>query len=357
MEKNPILLSYKTELLYISIWVVLTLAQIIITSHYFSLSAEYLIVDKIIFNTCFAVFLLPVWYPVRYNRWERKAWWVHVFAHLCIFAVYIIASLLVGYTLMWFYAGSHSDYMFHLHHSVWHRFIAGMLFYLITVLVYYLYIYIKQLNIKVANEIRLNQLIKDHELNLLKSQINPHFLFNSLNSLNALIIQNPEQSQKMLVALSEYLRYAVLANNNAYSTLQSELHNVKRYLAIEQLRFGNKLTYTFDIDPATDAVKIPSMLLQPLFENAVKHGVYESLQQVSIHVATACSSDRYVTLTIDNEYDANNIAPKKGSGTGLANIRARLQLSYGDKASLQTKIENGKFVATLKIPIKHSSKN
>jgi LytS/YehU family sensor histidine kinase len=118
------------------------------------------------------------------------------------------------------------------------------------------------------------------------------------------------------------------------------------------LRFGEKLSYERDIEPACLPLQIPAMLLQPLFENAVKYGVYESLQTVHIHVAVTVN-DRHVCIAISNNYDAGSGAPKKGSGTGLKNIRERLRLSYGADASLHTKVENGKFIAVLQIPVEN----
>jgi len=206
----------------------------------------------------------------------------------------------------------------------------------------------EQLNEKAANEIRLNRLLRDGELNLLKSQINPHFLFNSMNSVNALIIRNPEQAQKMLIALSDYLRYAVVSTNRTYSCVSDEMENIARYLSIEQVRFGDRLLYESHIAPQALSAEIPSMLLQPLLENAIKHGVYESLETVRI-VAKITRDRQYLNIEITNDFDEDGFVPKKGSGTGLKNIRERLRLMYGTSASMQTKTENGVFTVKLRI--------
>jgi LytS/YehU family sensor histidine kinase len=241
-----------------------------------------------------------------------------------------------------------AEYRHFLGISLWWKALEGLLFYVVTVLVYYLYLYMEQLNEKAANEIRLNRLLRDGELNLLKSQINPHFLFNSMNSVNSLIIRNPEQAQKMLVALSDYLRYAVLSSNRVYSCIADEMENIDRYLFIEQLRFGDRLQYKQEIDPAALTAEIPAMLLQPLFENAIKHGVYESLETVRI-VAKITKERQYLNIELSNDFDEEGIAQKKGSGTGLKNIRERLRLMYGTSATIQTKAEKGVFTVMLKI--------
>ncbi|GHT66282.1 hypothetical protein FACS189452_01890 [Bacteroidia bacterium] len=350
MDKNPILTNYKTTLLYIAIWMGATTVQIVFPGRFFNVPFHYIVLEVFVYNTLLALVLLPVWYPININKWENKRWDFYVVAH-CFLAFIIIAVWLsVSGLIMWIIAGNNSDYMHYMPLKNRMRFMQGLIFYLITVLTYYLYIYINRVKEKQVNEVRLNRLIKDNELNLLKSQINPHFLFNSLNSLNSLIIKNVEQSHKMLIALSDYLRYTVLSSNNPYFSLQQEIENIERYLAIEKLRFGNKLEYKFDIAADCFAVKIPSMLLQPLFENAVKHGVYESLQTVRIYASAAINNGALV-VTITNNYDAEHLAQKKGSGTGLKNIRERLRLSYNNTAGLLTKIEAGRFVATLKIPV------
>ncbi|MDR0693678.1 MAG: histidine kinase [Prevotellaceae bacterium] len=350
MEKNPIFKNYKTKLLYLLSWAGIICGQILIIHNTARYSLEYVVIDALVFNMLFAALLLPVWYPVRFNGWESKSWQFNVIVHLALVELFVALSVSTGYFIIWLLNTDNNHYLDYLQLSHGWKIVQGCMFYLVMVLVYYLYIHVEKLREKAANEIRLNQLIKDNELNRLKSQINPHFLFNSLNSVNSLIIRHPEQAQKMLVELSDYLRYAVLADNAIYSSLQHEMENIERYLAIEKLRFGEKLVYERTIDPACLPLKIPAMLLQPLFENAVKHGVYESLQTVRINV-TAKVDGTQVIFVISNNYDAGNGSQKKGSGTGLKNIRERLRLSYGVTASLHTKIEDGKFIAILQIPV------
>ncbi|MDR2801977.1 MAG: histidine kinase [Prevotellaceae bacterium] len=350
MEKNPILKNYKTKLLYLFVWMGIAYVEILIINATTNYSLEYIIFDALVFNALYAALLIPVWYPVRFNGWEHKSWQFNVVVHLMLVLLYISLSVSAGYFIVWLLDTGSETYQSYLQLTHGWKIIQGCMFYLIMVLVYYLCIHVEKLREKADNEIRLHQLIKDNELNRLKSQINPHFLFNSLNSVNSLIISHPEQAQKMLVELSDYLRYAVLATNTIYASLQHEVENIERYLSIEKLRFGEKLVYERNIDPACLPLKIPAMLLQPLFENAVKHGVYESLQTVCIHVSAKVDGT-HVVVVISNNYDAGNESQKKGSGTGLKNIRERLRLSYGAAASLHTKMEDGKFIAALQIPV------
>ena len=350
MNKNPIFSNYRSRMLYASIWATVIVVQTIGVYLSSDLPFGYAFADATIFSLLFAVFVIPLWYPVKFNRWERETWRFNLAAHISLACVVIVGWLMVGYGLCFLISLGSAGYRYYLNISLWWKALAGILFYAVAVLVYYLYVYVEQLNEKAANEIRLNRLLKDGELNLLKSQINPHFLFNSMNSVNSLIIKNPEQAQKMLVALSDYLRYAVLATNHEYSYMADEMENIARYLSIEKLRFGEKLLYEPDIDPSVLTAKIPAMLLQPLFENAIKHGVYESLETVRI-VVKITKDSQHLNIGISNNFDGEGISQKKGSGTGLQNIRERLRLLYGTSATMQTKAEHGVFTVILKIPV------
>ena len=350
VNRNPIFGNRRSFILYAGIWTLIIVVQTMMAYWADKLSFRYAFTDSAVFNILFAACLIPLWYPVRFNRWERRAWRFIFTAHLLLAIVVISVWLAVGYGICYLTGAGNDDYLHFLNTSLWRKAVEGFLFYVVAVLIYYLYVYVAQINEKTANEIRLNKLVKDSELNMLKSQINPHFLFNGLNSVNSLIISNPEQAQKMLVALSDYLRYAVLSTNNIYSHVADEMENIARYLAVEKLRFGEKLVFESAIDSECLSAEIPSMLLQPLFENAVKHGVYESLETVRI-MAKITKDSQYLNIMITNDFDQEGVSYKKGSGTGLQNIRERLRLLYGNAAAIHTKAENGVFTVILKIPI------
>jgi sensor histidine kinase YesM len=224
----------------------------------------------------------------------------------------------------------------------------GVFIFGLIVMSYYLFISLTNLAEKNAKEARLESLVKETELKMLRSQINPHFLFNSLNSISSLTVTDPEKARTMVVKLSDFMRYALARKDEQPVSLQSELENLRLYLEIEKVRFGDKLTTEEHIDPECLDFKIPVMLLQPLYENAVKHGVYESTETVKIYTQ-AKIIDGYIEIIIKNNYDT---APsmKKGTGTGLINVARRLELFYGNKASSKTLKENGLYTITLYIP-------
>ena len=347
MNQNPIFGNYRSRLLYAGIWMLIGLGQAIVL--YFSgLAFGHALADSVVFNLIFAALLIPLWYPLRFSRRADKHWQAQ-FGILSVLAILVLTVwLLAAYGLSYLVGPNHAAYTDFLQNSLWWRWIQGLLYYTVMVMVYYLCIYVERLNEKALNEIHLHQLIKDGELNLLKSQINPHFLFNSMNSVNALILKQPEQAQKMLVALSDYLRYAVQSSQRVYACLADEMENISRYLSMEQLRFGDKLQYEAQIAPNCLDMEVPAMLLQPLFENAIKHGVYESLETVHILVNITIEG-AYLHIVLRNNYDANGQSSKKGSGTGLHNTRERLRLLYGPDAAMQVRAEPPLFTVEITI--------
>ncbi|MDR1021982.1 MAG: histidine kinase [Prevotellaceae bacterium] len=348
---NPILRSYRSRLVYVAGWMIVIDVYISVAFYVSRIPFHILLIDALAFNLLLAMCFLPLWYPIRYNSWDKKSWRFNILAHCILFTLMLAACLGCSYAITYLFAAKDSGvYLDFMVSSLPWKMLEGALLYAIVVMVYHLCIAIEQLNEKAANEIRLTKMLKDGEINLLKSQINPHFLFNSLNSLNSLIIKDANQSQEMLVALSDYLRYTVLATHREISTLKEEMENIRRYLSIEQLRFGSKLAYEMNMAEDCLPLKIPTMLLQPLFENAVKHGVYESTEVVRI-VARAAQKMQHLHIEISNNFDTEAVGQRKGSGTGLKNTKEQLRLLYGASALLQTKVENGTFVVALKIPI------
>jgi LytS/YehU family sensor histidine kinase len=224
----------------------------------------------------------------------------------------------------------------------------GVVIYAIIILTYFLFASLTNLSEKSAREAKLESLVKETELKMLRSQINPHFLFNSLNSISSLTVTDPEKARSMVIKLSDFMRYALSRKDEQPVSFRSELDNLRVYLDIEKVRFGDRLSTEEHIEGVTLEAKIPMMLLQPLYENAVKHGVYESTGSVSI-VTTAGVSEGILAITISNSYE-NGVSPAKGTGTGLLNVSRRLELTYGNRASVRTEKKDGVFTVNLYMP-------
>jgi LytS/YehU family sensor histidine kinase len=225
----------------------------------------------------------------------------------------------------------------------------GVLVYILIAVFYYTFYFYNKLKEKSKEETRLKELVTQTQLNELKSQINPHFLFNSLNSVSYLAVTEPQKAQDMVIKLSSFLRYSLKHKQDQLVTLEKEIAHIKLYLEIEKVRFGDKLHVQFDIEQCKDCL-IPNMILQPLYENAIKYGVYETTSSVTINTHAAKSNNNLV-FTVSNNYDADAVV-SKGEGIGLFNIKQRLGLVYGDTTLLQISDNNQIFTAKLVIPQK-----
>lgn len=200
-----------------------------------------------------------------------------------------------------------------------------------------------QQNEQLAKEKTLynEQLMKDAELFKLRQQINPHFLFNSLNSINALITISPERSREMLLQLSQYFRNAINKEDQQLINIQEEINDIQLYFEIEKVRFGHRLTLETEIDEACLQHQAPAFLLQPLVENAIKYGLYGTTDAVAIRFrlfyTTSEAGNKYVSFEISNPFESNT-TQVSGTGFALNAIRRRLYLLYGRNDLLVTKI-------------------
>ncbi len=192
-----------------------------------------------------------------------------------------------------------------------------------------------------------DKLAKDAELNNLRQQLQPHFLFNSLNSINALVGSQPQKARTMIQQLSEFLRGTVKKDQKEWISLEEELQHLELYLEIEKVRFGHRLT-TKIINEADDA-KLPLMLLQPIVENAIKFGLYDTIENVEITVHVQ-KDNRFLSIRVTNPFDAETSSPRKGTGFGLSSVQRRLYLLFARNDLLQTATENNQFITTIKIP-------
>jgi two-component sensor histidine kinase len=177
-------------------------------------------------------------------------------------------------------------------------------------------------------------------LEALKMQLQPHFLFNALNSIAALVHKDPDAADEMLSALSELLRLTLETSGEQELPLRRELQFVERYLAIEHARFGDRLQFEMEIAPDTAEAQVPTFLLQPLVENAVRHGLEPRSGEGLLRITTIRDADRLIVTVRDNGAGLPAERPER-EGIGLANTRARLRELYGDRASLELRNAGG----------------
>ena len=178
---------------------------------------------------------------------------------------------------------------------------------------------------------------KDAQLRMLRYQLNPHFLFNTLANICALISDgNSKRAKDMTVELSEFLRYSLDNDPSQTNSVKDEIEIIKLYFNIEKIRYDNRLNYEIDIDSETEECQIPSMLLQPLVENAIKHAIAPSLDGGNISISTKMSKSHLVLSVKDNGKGIQQQKTKrKRQGIGLTNTRERLSSFYGNKQKLE----------------------
>jgi len=192
------------------------------------------------------------------------------------------------------------------------------------------------------------KLAKEAELFKLRQQLQPHFLFNSLNSINALIGARPEEARKMVQQLSDFLRGSIRKEENQFITFAEELEYLQLYLEIEKVRFGYRLKTATDVTPEALTWKMPSLLLQTLMENAIKFGLYGTTGEVLISLQ-AKVVDNYLVVSIENPYDPDMQTPK-GTGFGLKSVRRRLYLLFGRNDLIEIHQQAGSFVVIFRVP-------
>jgi two-component system, LytTR family, sensor kinase len=336
------------EIVYIILWVTLAVIHFSLLYFGYGMTAGTAFSDSLVFNLLFALIGSGLWFMVRYSNLQTKTAGELAFYHLSGAAVTIFAWMMLGYLILNSLFGDNQVYRDFLSATISFRIITGVMFYALLVTSYYLLINFRELKEKSQREAQLTNLLKEAELNMLRSQIRPHFLFNSLNSISALTMTNPSKAQEMVIKLSELMRYSLNLPDTMISTLENELYHVELYLDIEKVRFGERLVFEKTIQPETLAWNVPVMILQPLLENSVKYGVYESAEPTVIRLE-ARMDDRVLEVRIGNTYDPE-AAVRKGTGTGLNNIRARLLNLYGTSSLMKINQSDHHFEVILRIP-------
>ncbi len=193
------------------------------------------------------------------------------------------------------------------------------------------------------------RLSREAELANLRQQLQPHFLFNSLNSISALVGSQPERARAMIQQLSDFLRGTLKKDDKQLITLTEELAHLQLYLDIEKVRFGHRLETAIHASDESLSLAIPSLLLQPIVENAIKFGLYDTLDDIEIDLS-ARKENNYLIMEVKNPFDPTTASPKKGTGFGLQSVDRRLFLVYGQSSLLTIKQDGNTFITTLKIP-------
>ena len=207
------------------------------------------------------------------------------------------------------------------------------------------YEYLNQVKI---NRLALESTLKESQLNALKGQINPHFMFNSLNNIRGLVLENPEKSREMITRLSEMLRYSLTKNNVNAISVEEEIDVVDNFIAISKIQFEDRLTFVKEIQPETLKMQIPPMVIQLLVENAVKHGIANIKHGGEIKLLIKNTAD---TLLIEVSNSGKLIINENSTQLGLQNIKERIALLYGNEASFSLEESHDTVIARIHLPM------
>lgn len=344
--KHPILGSIVTAY-YTLIWVLIGAAHFSILYFHFEIPLLPALQDSLVFNTLFAVLGLGLWYLVRFSIPKDITDNSPLLTLLAAGIIEVFLWIWICISILNLIQPDETYQQFLDNSLVW-RVISGAFYYTVIVLAYYLIYYNQNLQEQKNRQLQLATEVKDAELRMLKSQINPHFIFNSLNSISSLTISDPPKAQQMIINLSSFLRYSIGKDNKETNLLSTELENIELYLAIEKVRFGDRLQFYNEVPETCYQSKLPNLLLQPLFENAIKHGVQQSIETINIKLS-ARKTNHSLFITISNNFDREAVS-NKGTGIGLKNIKQRLALLYGRGDLLQYGVKDNVFEVTLEIP-------
>lgn len=227
-------------------------------------------------------------------------------------------------------------------------FAAGVLLFLLALTVHYLLLAFEFAREAERRQLQLEVLAREAELRALRAQLDPHFLYNSLNSISGLTAVDPAGARRMCTLLADFLRDTLNVSSRDQIPLAEELALTDRFLGIEQVRFGERLRVERHVDAAAGTCRVPPLLLQPLVENAVTHGIAGLIEGGVIRLDVARRHGR-LSIAIENPRDLDTPPPPR-RGVGLDNVRQRLTVMFGGDARLDTRADPGRFRVELALP-------
>src|SRR5436305_12810445 len=298
----------------------------------------------------YAFLCLSAWYPCRATPLGRVSFLRLLLTHLS-------AAVLISF--VWTQAGAALAYAIlspekfeairtQFRPQLNSIFTIGVLLYLLSVAFHYVLIAMEDSRRAEAQATEARILARDAELKALKAQVNPHFLFNSLNSVSALTSIDPSKAREMCILLSEFLRLTLGLGEKTVIPLSEALALLERFLAIERVRFGARLRVGEKIQEESKSLLVPPLVLQPLVENAVVHGIANLPEGGVIRLVSELQDGR-LFLIIENTFDRESTINRR-NGMGLVNVRKRLEGRYGTDASIRVDSQTDHFRVELSIP-------
>jgi two-component system, LytTR family, sensor histidine kinase AlgZ len=346
---HPIATSFRRLLLYLSAWGPVSAILIYLFASVARLSWGRSAALAIPLCLYYAIVCLSGWYSCRNAPLENSA------ARLRHLAAAIVASILwiavakgLAIALASFAMFSGIDQQVVRANPL--LFGSGVFLYLLSVSMYYVLLSNEAAHEAEKREIEAQGLARESELKALKTQVNPHFIFNCLNSISALTSSDPATAREMCIRLAEFLRKTLGLGEKSSIPLREELELLHAYVSVEQIRFGGRLKFEEDTDPGTLEQEIPPLLLQPLIENAIRHGVATLAEGGRIRLEIKNDDAGNLAIRIENNFDPE--APRRvGANIGLKNVRQRVDATYGNRSRFDVSSETGRFHVAIQLPM------
>lgn len=313
--------------------------------HRLGLSWNASFIDSIISSALLAFFCfdaIAIFYYYQPGKDNRAYRFIFAFGFAILFCI------AVKWVLKYVFSDD-IDYLQFLEKSMPVRFVGALLILSFVTLLNWMWNNLLEQKEKEQRRNDMEQLAKEAELARLRQQLQPHFLFNSLNSISALAGSKPNEARKMIQQLSDFLRGTLKKDEQQTVSLNEELEHLKLYLEIEKVRFGHRLQVNMNFDAESLSLKIPPLLMQPIVENAIKFGLYDSIEEITIDVSSYLKNNE-LYIQVKNPFDAETQYANHGTGFGLSSIQRRLFLLYARNDLMMTEKKEGQFIATLKIP-------
>ncbi len=336
--------GYRFRITFISWWLVWTCVQAMVISSYGATFAQG-IVDGLLCNLLLAGSCLLITNNMKFYLPQKERYWYVLIMSFVLSGLWL---LIVKFLLKLIFSGD-TNYLVFLDKSIYIRFVIGFLMIGCMAIMSLLWYTLQEQQEANRRKEQAEQMTKDAELLKLRQQLQPHFLFNSLNSISALAGSQPEKARHMIQQLSDFLRGTLKRDEQQSVTLEEELRHLQLYLDIEKVRFGLRLQTDIQIEEEVKTMLVPSLLLQPIVENAIKFGLYDTIGEVMITL-TAKKQGHQLQIVITNPFDEETAVTTQGTGFGLASIHRRLYLLFARHDLLQTSSTETIFTTTILIP-------
>lgn len=349
--RNPYIQKPIWTLLYLSWWILPGSIHSFVLWKAFNLEVQLALIDSITSFSILAIIGLSIWYMVRYAYFDRENKGNIIRMHLISAIIIFVLWIGISYGII---ALISNDLYTIFKSTIFWRALLFLPVYLLIIFSYIAFSSIQLIKDQEIYKLEIKSQIRLAELDMLKAQINPHFLFNSLNSASSLTTSNPKKAQDMIINISDFFRYTLVSSKNQFTSLEKEIEQSLLYLEIEKGRFGDKIAINCNLPEEFKLIRIPSLILQPLVENAVKHGVYESTKPTKIEFTFEDIGDK-LKISIENEIDNTSTGSRVGTKTGLQNVYKRLEITYGKKNLMTYEKREERFKVTIWIPIEAKS--